>query len=163
MSLSDKLSYLFDSIRLLSQIIATMISTVKCEGNSLPSTIEDILKGESNWNRYEIIPPCYAINTCILYRLCFERHGFLLEDLIGCTDTNFHHATTFGARNITFQIWWLPCTHVPILTWPVYYVICYVTCVAKLHVATFSLKFVSCAIIWYQNILLQTSMGKFKR
>ena len=31
MSLSDKLSYLVDRIMLLSQIIATMISTVKCE------------------------------------------------------------------------------------------------------------------------------------
>ena len=48
-SLSDKLSYLLDSIMLLSQIIATMISTVKFERNNLPFTIEDILKVEFNW------------------------------------------------------------------------------------------------------------------
>ena len=41
---------------LLSQIIATMIPTVKCEGNNLPFTIEDNLKGELNWNMYEITP-----------------------------------------------------------------------------------------------------------
>ena len=34
---------------------------------------------------YEITPPCYAINTCILYRLCFKRFGFLKEHLIGYT------------------------------------------------------------------------------
>ena len=43
MSLSDKLSYLLDSIMLLSQIIVTVISTVKFERNNLPFTIEDIL------------------------------------------------------------------------------------------------------------------------
>ena len=57
-SLSDKVSYLLDSIMLLSQIIATMISTVKFERNNLPFTIEDILIGEFNWNMYEITPPC---------------------------------------------------------------------------------------------------------
>ena len=45
MSLSDKVSYLLDSIMLLSQIIVTMISTAKFERNKLPFTIEDILKG----------------------------------------------------------------------------------------------------------------------
>ena len=73
MSLSDKLSYLLDSIMLLSQIIASMISTVKCERNNLPVTIEDILKGEFNWSMYEITPPCYAINVCILFRLCLNN------------------------------------------------------------------------------------------
>ena len=43
MSLSDKVSYLLDSIMLLSQIIATMISIVKFERNNLPFTIEDTL------------------------------------------------------------------------------------------------------------------------
>ena len=42
---------------LLSQIIATMPSTVKCEMNNLPFTIEDILRIEFNWNMYEITPP----------------------------------------------------------------------------------------------------------
>ena len=46
---------------LLSQIIATMISTAKFERNNLLFTIEDILKGEFNWNMYEITPPCYVI------------------------------------------------------------------------------------------------------
>ena len=50
---------------LLSQIIATMISTVKFERNSFPFTIEDINKGEFNWNMYEITPQYYAIITCI--------------------------------------------------------------------------------------------------
>ena len=36
MSLSDKVSYLLDSVMLLSQSIATMISTVKFERNNLP-------------------------------------------------------------------------------------------------------------------------------
>ena len=108
MSLSDKLSYLLDSIMLLSQIIATMISTVKFKRNNLPFTIEDILKGEFNWNMYEITPPCYVINTCILYRLYF-KHGFLKKALIGYTHANFHHATTFGCRNIALQIRWSPC------------------------------------------------------
>ena len=43
--LSDKGSYLLDSITLLSQIIATMIFTVKFERDNLPFTIGDILKG----------------------------------------------------------------------------------------------------------------------
>ena len=38
---SDKVSYLFDSIKLLSQIIATMISTVKFERNNPSFTIGD--------------------------------------------------------------------------------------------------------------------------
>ena len=79
MSLSDKVSYLLDSIMLLSQIIATMISTVKFERNNLPFTIEDILKGEFNWNMYEIIPPCYVINICILYLLCFKKNMIFLR------------------------------------------------------------------------------------
>ena len=54
MSVSDKVSYLLDSIVLLSQIIATIISTVRSERNNLSFTIEDILKGEFNWNMYEI-------------------------------------------------------------------------------------------------------------
>ena len=40
---------------------------------------------------------------------CVKQHGFLMEELIGYTHANFHHATTFGCRNIAFQIWWLPC------------------------------------------------------
>ena len=43
MSLSENVSYLLDSIMLLSQIIATMISTIKFERNNLPFTFEDIL------------------------------------------------------------------------------------------------------------------------
>ena len=109
MSLLDKVSYLLDSIMLLSQIIDTMITTVKFERNKLPFTIEDILKGEFNWNMYEITPPCYVINICILYQLYFKQNDFLKEKLIGYTRANFHHATTFGCRNIAFQIWWLPC------------------------------------------------------
>ena len=65
MSLLDKVSYLLDSIVLLSQIIATMISIVKSERNNLSFTIEDIIKGEFNGNMYEITPPCYVINICI--------------------------------------------------------------------------------------------------
>ena len=109
MSLSDKVSYLLDSIMLLSQIIGTMISTVKFERNKLPFTIKDILKGEFNWNLYEITSPCYVINISILYRLYFKQNDFLKEGLVGYTHANFHHATTFGCRNIAFQIWWLPC------------------------------------------------------
>ena len=100
MSLSDKVSYLLDSIMLLTQIITSMISTVKFKRHKLPFTIEDILKGEFNWNMYEITPPCYVINICIVYRLYFKQHGFLKEELIGYTHANFHHATTFGCRNI---------------------------------------------------------------
>ena len=58
MSLSDKVFYLLDSSMLLSQIIATMISTARFERNNLPFTIEGILKGEFNWNIYEITSPC---------------------------------------------------------------------------------------------------------
>ena len=94
---------------LLSQIIATMISTVKFERNNRPFTIEDILKGEFNWNMYEITLPCYVINMCILNGLHSKQHGFLKEVLIGYTHANLHHATTFGCRNIAFQILWLPC------------------------------------------------------
>ena len=109
MSLSDKVSYLLNSIMLLSQIIGTTISTVKFERNILPFTIEDIIKGEFNLNMYEITPPCYVINISILYRLYFKQKNFLKEELIGYTHANFHHATTFGCRNIAFPIWWLPC------------------------------------------------------
>ena len=94
---------------LLSQIIATMISTVKFKRNDLPFTIEDILKGEFNWNMYEIAPPCDVINTCLSYRLYSKQHGFLKEELIGYTHANFHRATRFGCRNIELQIWWSPC------------------------------------------------------
>ena len=76
MSLSDKSSYLLDSIMLLLQIIATMISTPKFERNDLPFAIENIIKGEFNWNMYEIIPPCYVVNICTLYGLYFKQHGF---------------------------------------------------------------------------------------
>ena len=69
MSLSDKVSYLLDSIMLLSQIIAIMISTAKLERNNLPFTIENIFKGQFNKNMYESTPPCYVINICILHRL----------------------------------------------------------------------------------------------
>ena len=106
MSLSSKISYLLDSIVLLSQIIATMISTVKAERNNLSFTIKDILKGEFNWNMYETTPPCYVINTCTLYRLCFKQNNFRMEELIEYSLANFYHATTFGRRNIAFQIWW---------------------------------------------------------
>ena len=58
---------------------------------------------------YEITPPCYAINICILYQLYFKWNGFIKDELIGYTHANSHHATTFGWRNIAFQIWWLPC------------------------------------------------------
>ena len=109
MSLLDKLSYLLDSIMLLSRIITTMISTGKCERNNLPFTIEAILKGALNWNMYEISAPSNAINSCILYRLTFKEHGFLREDLIGYIHANFHHATRYVCWNIAFQIWWLPC------------------------------------------------------
>ena len=44
----DKVSYLLESIMLLSQIIATIISTVKFERKNIPFTIEDILKSEFN-------------------------------------------------------------------------------------------------------------------
>ena len=79
MSLSDKVSHLLDCMMLLSQIIASMISTVRFERNNLHFTIEDILKGELNWNVYEITPPRYAIDKCMLYRLYFKEHGFLKE------------------------------------------------------------------------------------
>ena len=109
MSFSDKVFHLLDSIMLLSQIIATMIATVKFERNNRPFTIEDIVKCEFNWNMYEITLPYYVINICILYRLHFKQHDFLNEVLIGYIHANFHLATTFGCRNIAFQIWWLPC------------------------------------------------------
>ena len=54
---------------LLSQISATMISSAKIEKNNLPFTIENVDKGEFNWNMHEITPPFYVINICILYRL----------------------------------------------------------------------------------------------
>ena len=74
MLLSDKVSYLLDSIILLSQIIAYMIPTVPFERNNLPFTFEDILKGEFSWNMYKITPPCHVIHICILYRLyCKQR------------------------------------------------------------------------------------------
>ena len=107
MSLSVKVTYLLNIIMPLSQIIATMIPTV--EFDNLPFTIQDILKGEINWNLYEITPPCYVIKICILYRLYSKQHAFLKEVILGYTRANFHHATTFGCRNITFQIWWLSC------------------------------------------------------
>ena len=106
MSVSDKIAYLVDSIMLLSQITVKMISTVKFERNNPPFTVEDIPKCEFNWNMYEITTLCYAINICILYWLYFKEHGFLKDELIGYTHANFHHATTFGCRNIAFQIWW---------------------------------------------------------
>ena len=62
---------------LLAQIIASMISNVKFQRNNLPFSIEDILKGEFNWDMYEITPPWYVINICILYRLYFKQHDFL--------------------------------------------------------------------------------------
>ena len=77
MLLSGKVSYLFDSIMLLFQIIAAMIFTVQFDRNNLPFTIEDTLKGEFNWKMYEITPPCYVIEVCILYRLHFKQNDFL--------------------------------------------------------------------------------------
>ena len=82
MSLLDKLFYLLDSIMLSSQIIATMISTVKCEMNNLHSTIKEILKCEFNWNRSEITPPCGAINTCILYDYVLTNMVFFRRSLL---------------------------------------------------------------------------------
>ena len=78
MSLSSKVSYLLDNIMLLSQIIATMISTVKFERHNHPFTTEDIVKGEFTWNMYEITSPCYVMNVRVLYRLYFKQHGFLI-------------------------------------------------------------------------------------
>ena len=82
MSLSDKASYLPDSIMLLLQIIATMLSTVKFERSNLPFTTEDIIKGELNWSMHEITPPCYVINICILYRLYFNKMSFFRKSLL---------------------------------------------------------------------------------
>ena len=65
MSLLYKVSYLLDSIMLLSQIIAAMISTAKFKRNNLLFTIENILKGKFNWNMYQITPPCYVMNIYI--------------------------------------------------------------------------------------------------
>ena len=86
MSLSDKSSYLHDSIMLLSQIIATIISTVKYERNNIPFTIDDIFKGEFNWNMFEITPPSYAIKHVystdyVLNNMVFLRR-ILLDTLI---------------------------------------------------------------------------------
>ena len=103
MSLSDKVSYLLDSFVLLSQIIATMISTVKSERNNLSFTIEDIPKGEFNWNMYEITPPCYVINICILHRLYIEQFDLLNEELIKYTHANVHHDTTLFAEITRFK------------------------------------------------------------
>ena len=47
MSLSNKVSYLLDSIVLLSQIIATMISTVKSDRNNYLSPLKTFLKASS--------------------------------------------------------------------------------------------------------------------
>ena len=133
MSFSDKVSHLLDSIMLLSQIIATMISIVKFERNSLPFTIEDILSGEFSWNMYEITPPCYVMNICMLYRLYFKQNDFLKEELMGYTHANFHQATTFGSLNIAFQVWWLPCNPLrsewpkTFLGWCIYIVLRYPT------------------------------------
>ena len=41
--------------------------------------------------------------------IIFKQQALLKEELIGYTYANFYHATTFGCRNIAFQIWWLPC------------------------------------------------------
>ena len=82
MSLSDKVSYLLNSIMLLSQIIATMISIVIFERDNPPFTIEDILKGEFNWNMYEITPPCYVINICICTDYILNNMVFLRKRLL---------------------------------------------------------------------------------
>ena len=47
MYFSDKVSYLFDNIMSLSQIIATMISTVQFERNNLPFPLKTFLKANS--------------------------------------------------------------------------------------------------------------------
>ena len=99
MSLSDKVSYLLDSIVLLSQIIATMISTVKSERINQSFTTEDFLKGEFNWNMYEITPPCYVINICILHRLYLKQNDFLKEELIEYT-----HAMFIMLRHLVAEI-----------------------------------------------------------
>ena len=57
--------------------VATMISTVKFERNNLPSSTGDLLQGEFNWNMYEITPPYYVMNICILYRLYLNNMVFL--------------------------------------------------------------------------------------
>ena len=83
MSLSDKVSYLLDSIVLLSQIIATMISNVKSKRNNISFTIEDILKDEFNWNMYEITLLCCVINIYvyrtdyIINKMIYWRKSFL--------------------------------------------------------------------------------------
>ena len=74
---------------LLSQIIATNISTAKFERHNLPFTIEDILKCEFNYSMYEITPPCYVMNICMMYRLYFKQHDFLKEELLGYTHPIF--------------------------------------------------------------------------
>ena len=79
------------------------------DGNNLPFTIGDIVKGEFNWNMHEIIPPCYEINICILCRLYFKQYEFLKEEISGYTHANFHRAMTFSCRNIAFQILWYLC------------------------------------------------------
>ena len=71
---------------LLSQIIATIISTVKYERNNIPFTIDDISKGEFNWNMFEITPPSYAIKHVystdyVLNNMVFLRR-ILLDTLI---------------------------------------------------------------------------------
>ena len=81
MSHSDRVSYRLDSIIMLSQIIATMISTVKFERNNLPFTIENVLKGEFNWNMHKITPPCYVINICILHDYISNNIVFLRKSL----------------------------------------------------------------------------------
>ena len=146
MSLPDKVTYLLDIIMLLSQTIATMIPTVKFENYNTPFTIEDILKGEFNWNLYEITPPCYVIKICILYRLYFKQHDFLKEEVIVNTHANFHHATGFtfiysivysGADQRKHQssaslafVWWIhrwPVTspHKRPVTWNMFHLIPY--------------------------------------
>ena len=99
----------FDEIFIKMKTFPFQWSTGKFERNNPPFTIENILKGEFNWNMYEITLPCYVMNICILSRLNFKQHGYLKDELIGYTHANFHHTTTFGCRNIAFQIWRLPC------------------------------------------------------
>ena len=67
---------------LLSQIIATIIYTMKFERNNLPFTNEDIIKGELNWSMYEITPPCYVINACILYDYVLNNTDFFRRILL---------------------------------------------------------------------------------
>ena len=83
MSLSDKVSYLLDSIMLLSQNIVNMIPTVKFERNNLPFTTEDNsymrIQLKHVWtytavlcNKYMYIVPIIFFNNMMLHPCKFS-------------------------------------------------------------------------------------------